>query len=160
MHIYESLSIHLWRRFCSWTTTRQKKASYSVCMLALVSSKAHSTDRGLRVDTRLHSICRFSLEGGQQGHQHWQCVTMCAEWEGDRNTTSRPTVPSMWQIKQLCISQNSKWVLCRHTKQCVPVSVVFFESWEGRQWIIQLWEEEAELAEEAFIRNFKQSFPF
>lgn len=54
------------RSLCSWTTSnserRREQTSYSVCMLALVSSKAHSTDSGLSAVTLLHSICRFSLE--------------------------------------------------------------------------------------------------
>lgn len=42
----------------------REQTSYSVCMLALVSSKAHSTDSGLSEVTLLHSICRFSLDRG------------------------------------------------------------------------------------------------
>lgn len=40
---------------------RRTQESYSACMLALVSSKAHSTASGFREVTLLHSICRFSL---------------------------------------------------------------------------------------------------
>lgn len=46
------------------TKMRTEGTSYSACMLALVSSKAHSTDSGLREVTLLHSICRFSLKRG------------------------------------------------------------------------------------------------
>lgn len=49
------------------SNTRTEGRSYSVCMLALVSSKAHSTDSGLREVTLLHSICRFSLEWKTSG---------------------------------------------------------------------------------------------
>lgn len=56
----------------STTKLPEQMGSYSVCMLALVSSKAHSTDSGLRVVTLLHSICRFSLgwktRGASQTH--------------------------------------------------------------------------------------------
>lgn len=44
------------------------RPSHMVCMLVLVSSKAHSTASGLSAVTRLHSISRFSLERGDEGN--------------------------------------------------------------------------------------------
>lgn len=55
-----------------------------VCMLVLVSSKAHSTARGLSAVTLLHSISRFSLEwerlsadGPLQNNKQGRSFTEC-----------------------------------------------------------------------------------
>lgn len=64
----------------------EQMGSYSVCMLALVSSKAHSTDSGLRVVTLLHSICRFSLGWKTRGasQTHSQRLFLCVSRDKGR----------------------------------------------------------------------------
>lgn len=105
--------------------TKLTPPSHMACMLVLVSSKAHSTARGLSAVTRLHSISRFSLERGR------------------RKTVSGPTSPNNKQGK--CVCHRAR---CGPTRRCVPVSVVLFKGWEGGQRVIQLRGEGPELTQQ------------
>lgn len=101
-----------------------------VCMLVLVSSKAHSTARGLSAVTRLHSISRFSLEGWRR------------KGGGDRRSAGRP----LQTVDQASVCACPR-ALCGRTERCVPVSVVLFKGWEGGQRVIELRGEGPELTE-------------
>lgn len=98
-----------------------------VCMLVLVSSKAHSTARGLSAVTRLHSISRFSLQRGRRG---------------GGKPVSGPTSPNNKRGECTCLG-----ALCGPTKRCVPVSVVLFKGREGSQRVIELRGEGPELTQ-------------
>lgn len=106
-----------------------EQTSYSACMLALVSSKAHSTDSGLRDVTLLHSICRLSLErtGSSRVRQH--------------------------HIQSLSIQH----FMIGHQKSTIPVSVVLFEGWEGSQRVIELGKEGTNMSPFSFVNKNKLS---
>lgn len=99
-----------------------------VCMLVLVSSKAHSTARGLSAVTLLHSISRFSLERER----------LSADGPLQNNKQGRSAFHGMLNGG-----------LCGRTERCVPISVVLFERREGSQRVIELRGEGARISSKA-----------
>lgn len=109
-------------KLASTVPTKPTPPSHMVCMLVLVSSKAHSTARGLSAVTRLHSISRFSLERGRR----------------------KERTVSKTQGERVCVCVRA---LSGPMKPCVPVPVVLFKGWEGSQRVVELRGEGPELTQ-------------